>query len=206
MKPLDVVARDLVAPPLKAAGFRRRGRLFELDSPHGDRAFAELRQFRLGRHDAEFGIAVSVQPQVFFDWLNRDGDASRTRVGLWGLSLPAPGQSGVMRNHWSFDLDDESTGAELTRRVSQIVPGVLHLLDRANLVAYIRRTDTTRQEIFLRKDAALALLLSEDGPSDELDEVVGTLKTDSFFDELVHFVQRRAGTQPAACGGQNPPP
>ena len=198
MKALDQVARQRVAPVLKEAGFRRSRRCFWLESRSGDRAFVALSPFKLGVHDAEFFVDFAVLPTVYRDLVNRNGgqaSAAGAAAGLWTDRLPAPGLRGsAMRHHWSFDLDDEETGRDLTTRLRQVLPGLIRLLDRESLLAYVRDPSTPHRELTLRRDAAVALLLAERGPSAELDEQLAGLRGDDLYDPLVAFIRERAAT------------
>src|SRR6478752_6286763 len=100
-KPFDQVVRDRIAPVAKSAGFTKKGRLFIREDERGDRAVLEVRQHRLGRHDAEFFLDVHVQPRIWRDYLTRDG--GDTHAGIWSDRLPPPGQpAGGMSDLWSF--------------------------------------------------------------------------------------------------------
>ncbi|WP_426562463.1 hypothetical protein ACPPVT_17450 [Angustibacter sp. McL0619] len=193
MKPLDQVVRDRVAPVLKDAGFKRKGRAFWLASPSGDYAVVAVSAFKLAVHDAEFFVDFAVTPKAYLDFVNRNGDAQGAPGGLWTDRLQVPGKQTIaMRDHWSFDLDDDATGEQLTTLLRQVVPSLIRLLDRRNLLAYVREPSTRMQEIWIRpREAAVALLLADDGPSAELEQLVGGLAQDDRHAELVAFIRRR---------------
>lgn len=96
--------------------------------------------FRLAVHDAEFFVDFAVLPKVYWDLINRKDDPAGAPAGLWTDRLPAPGLRDIgMRHHWSFNLDDGETGQELTKRLRQVLPGLIRLL-----VAFIQHRAASR--------------------------------------------------------------
>lgn len=196
MKAIDQVIRDRVAPVLREAGFHRQRRTFWLETQAGDRAIVAVKPFSLGAREAEFFVDLAILPKVYWDWINRHGDPSGAPIGLWSDLLPAPGNhDSAWLRHWSFDLDDEQTGQQLTWRLQQVTPGLIRLLDPGNLVDYVRGPSTPAAELHLRQDAALALLLAEHGASAELHERLAMLEADGFYRDLVAYIRQRTATQ-----------
>jgi hypothetical protein len=193
VKALDQVLRDRIAPALKEAGFSRKGRLFWLESPGGDRAFVSFGAFKLGQHDAEFFVDVAVLPAVYADFVTRDGGGVTVADGLWTDRLAVPGkQTLAMRDHWSFDAGDEAAAQTLTESVRQVLPKLVHLLDRANLLAYVRDPSTRPQEIKIQpREDAVTLLLADQGPSAELEQRLAALEAADPDDVLVAFIRKR---------------
>jgi hypothetical protein len=191
VKALDQVLRDRIAPVLKEAGFSRKGRLFWLESAAGDRAFVSFGAFKLGQHDAEFFVDVGVLPTVYADFVTRDGDG--VAGGLWTDRLQVPGkQTLAMRDHWSFDAGDDAAAQTLTESVRQVLPKLVHLLDRANLLAYVRDASTRPQEIKIQpREDAVTLLLADQGPSAELEQRLAALEATDPDDVLVAFIRKR---------------
>lgn len=172
VKPLDQVVRDRIAPVLKDAGFRKKGRLFTLENEGGDRAIVEVYQFRLGRHDAEFLVELDIQPRVWRDWMAHLG--FETHDGVWSDRLRVPGRY-AGDDLWSVDLDDEAAGSQLSETVAAAVPGLLHLLDVKNLLAHVRATAST----YPRGSLILPALLATRGPSEELEQLLSALEQDA---------------------------
>lgn len=97
MKVLDRTIRERVAPIMQAAGFKRKGRLFWLESAKRDRAFLWFSPFKLGEHDAEFFVDAGIVPTAYADFVTRDGDSSvTTGTALWSLRLTVPGKQGYV--------------------------------------------------------------------------------------------------------------
>ena len=172
VKPLDQVVRDRIAPVLKGAGFKKEGRLFILENEGGDRAAVEVRQYRLGRHDAEFFIDLDIQPRVWHNFMAHRG--IKTHGGIWSDRLRVPGRpvGRIMSDQWSFDLDDEEAGRQLSETMAAALPGLLHLLDVKNLLAHVRATASMTS----RPSVKLAALLSTQGPSEELEQLLSALE------------------------------
>ncbi|WP_235532632.1 hypothetical protein [Nocardioides sp. Root140] len=199
MKPVDEVVRDRIAPVLRRAGFQRRRRHFWFDSASGDRAYVEVRPFKLGFREAEFFVDLGVQPRIWADWLGRDG--GETRDVLWADRLMVPGRRPPMADHWSFDLVDEPAGDLLATELSARLPEILGLLDPALLLGYARTLPRPGRKISVRPEIALAVMLATQGPSDELEQSLGALATDpdwvAFDTEFVAFVRGWIAQHPA---------
>lgn len=195
MKALDQVVRDRIAPIMKRAGFTRKGRLFWLETPLGDRAFLWFSPFTLGQHEAEFFVEASIQPATYVDLITRTGKRPLTAGdALWGGRIPVPGkQTLALRDHWSFDGDDDTAVEHLAALVGQAVPRLVHLLDRESLLAYVRDPSTRAQEIRIQpRENAVTLLLAGQGPSDELEHRLMALDAADPGSPLAAFIRSRA--------------
>jgi hypothetical protein len=195
VKALDQVIRDRIAPNMKRAGFSRKGRLFWRESPLGDRAFLWFSPFTLGQHEAEFFVEASIQPAIYVELLTRTGERPLTAGdALWTGRIPMPGKHTLaLRDHWSFDGDDDTAVEHLADLVGRAVPRLLHLLDRENLLAYVRDPSTRPQEIRIQpRENAVTLLLAGQGPSDELERRVVALEAADPADPLAAFIRARA--------------
>jgi hypothetical protein len=192
---LDRTIRERIAPIMKAAGFKRKGRLFWLESAMGDRAFLWFSPFKLGEHDAEFFVDAGIVPAAYADFVTRDGDSAvMTGTALWSLRLTVPGKQGyVGRDLWSFDAGDEEATEKLTATIRDVVPGLVQLLDPAHLLEHVRDPSTRPQEIRLPRQNAITLLLSEHGSADELEGLLVALEEPGVdpSGDLAEFIRHR---------------
>jgi hypothetical protein len=196
VKPLDQVIRDRIAPVLKDAGFRRKGRLFWLETSSGGCATVDVISFRLGYHDAEFFVEIDVEPGVYSDFCSRRGAGGG---GLWWDRLRVPGKpAGRMSDLWSINIDDDAAGQQLTETLRQALPQVLDLLDHKNMLAFVQKSPDSWRRIRPHRDVAITLLLAEEGPSAELDQRLAELEatdpTDKWAElsrDLAAFVRKR---------------
>ena len=171
VQPLDAVIRDHIAPVLVGAGFKKTGRLFTLENEYGDRAFVQVRSFKLGRRDAEFDVDLHIQPKIWHDWLTRDG--GDTILGIWTSRLRPRG-----RDMWSMDLGDGAAANELADALSDALPGFLCYLDAENLLAYARNPTDSPPKVGGGL-AVLPTLLAIWGSSDELEARLTRLASES---------------------------
>jgi hypothetical protein len=193
MDAIDQVILDRVAPVLEEGGFRHQGRVFWLQSAPRDRALVSVHASRLGPRQAEFFVDLAILPAVYRDWLSQRGKRHDDPIGLWTGPLHSPGRhDSAWLGHWSFDLDDHETGQQLTWRLRKMLPGLVRLLDRDNFLAFVRNPSTPESELHLRRDAAIALLLAENGDSVELDTLLAGLAAQGSHPDLVPYIRTRA--------------
>lgn len=182
MRPLDQVVRDRIAPVLREAGFKRRGRWFRRENDRGDAACVYVRAFRLGVHDAEFFVNRYVLPKIWWDFTSRDGSGGA--FGLWSDRLMVPGMepprarnsSVNLPDHWSFDLSDQPAGHLLSDTLAGSLPEFLALLDPLVLLDYARTAPRVPgRKITVHQGMSVAALVASLGPSEELDRLLEEL-------------------------------
>lgn len=176
LNPLDEVARRLMAPVLAEFGFRRRGRRFLLEQPSGAWAEVQPRPFKLGINEAEFFVDIEVEPGIYERFLNRYGDRDSYCGGMWNGRLNRPDPPTALHGQWSFDLGDADSESEFTETLRNFVPMFLPLLDAEHMLAHIRDPIPGLSPVSVRRDLAIALLLAEAGPSEELEQRLSELE------------------------------
>ena len=150
---LDTLLTSEVAPPMRAAGYKRKGRRFILENDRGDRAFIEVStsgRLVLGDGYRHFWVRPWMMPEPFTDkWRARTvGDPLSAGDGLplWDVRPPAAFVSRWGDDVWAVPEGDPDQVAECGRAVAQaLVPSVVEqqrrLLDRATLLQETRRAD-----------------------------------------------------------------
>lgn len=132
---------------------------------------------------------LHVLPKIWDDFLVSKGFAS-SFIGLWRDRAPSP-----TADHWAFNLDDERAGEQLTAAIEAVVPEMIHLLDPANFLDYVRLPVRQSEKVNPRREAVLAVLLAAQGPSEELEQQLeklgGDPRWETFDGETTSFIRDR---------------
>jgi hypothetical protein len=175
--------RDRVGPALRSLGFKGSGSRWTLAAANGDRAIVNA-QSSSGSSKAEvlFVINLAVVPLPWWDWKctgfpKHLKSTPKEHDGLWRDRLHA--QRGVFQRGseawWSVrDPASATICADdvVEQLASESVPRLSALLDRDNLAASARTGDLgffRGEQHLLFFDHALAALIVDEGPSEELD-------------------------------------
>lgn len=187
---LKVALRAIVGPFLRGQGFKGSGATWRLTASNGDVAVLNVQSSQFSSvDDLRCVINMSIVPVPWWDWqrerMSYAGSAApKERDGLWRERLHPAGAPTDFDVWWQM-VDEQSSAEAALEMVSQLehegLPTLRQLLDRVALMASIRRADLG----FLKGrpnrysfDRALAMLLADDGPSPELDELLVRLNTD----------------------------
>jgi len=179
-----MVAKRIV-PVLREAGYRGTAGTYTLTAPGGDVAIVNLQKSRWNSADeVAFTVNLAIVPVPWFDWQQKEhGLASKARLreyhGLWRDRLrPSPTLS-EERDFWV--VRDETTAdacaADVTAKLRQDgLPRLSSLLDRPALIEAVRAGDFGF--IKMSPTLPLAVILSDHGPSRELEDAVRSLQAD----------------------------
>ena len=197
MKPLDGFVGEVAAPLLRERGYKRSGRSFWLDagSRHGV-AFLGFQEFRLGRHDLEFFVNMSVTFPAWRQWVYGDDDMAEPNEadGLWhNARLAVPGKSWMQELHlWELDVADSAAVELFHSTLAVALDRLEYLTVRSNMIEALRRHELPIEEIGLPTERhAIARLLSEEGPSPELEEALTEIEAEQGRDEFVTWVRQQ---------------
>lgn len=184
MNPVDDVTRRLMAPVLTEFGFHRKGRTFLTHRPPAGWARVQARVDRVGHYQAEFFVDIQVEPGVYEEFVNRRGDRPKYCGWMWTGRLFVPDSPLLVPDQWSFDLGDIAAEFEFVDSLRAFVPRFLALLDPGAMLAHVRNPVSGLGSIVVRRDLAIALLLAEAGPSDELQRRLAELESTDPEDPL----------------------
>jgi len=183
VNPIDQVVRDVAAPVLKAAGYRRAGRNFRSVGSRGDVAIVHFGSNRLGWHDAEIIVDLAVAVQPHLDRFALQGTAVEPgredvaygfwRDRLWGPPKPDDTDD-VPSQHWGLDLEDDEAARRFAAALQEAATRLKNLAERENLIAAIRDPATIPQMFSIRtRHRALAMLLADEaGNGAELEQLL----------------------------------
>ena len=187
---LNVALRTIVGPFLRARGFKGSGATWRLTASNRDVAVVNVQSSQFSSADhLRCVINMSIVPVPWWDWQRErmsyaSSAAPKERDGLWRERLHPTGAPTGVDVWWQMTDEQSSTEAALDM-VRQLdhegLPTLRQLLDRRALMASIRRDDLgflKGQANRYSFDRALAMLLADDGPGPELDELLIRLDTD----------------------------
>lgn len=193
VKPLDQLLRGRVAPLLARRGFVRHGRVFEASPSGGDKAIVEFRPWSIGKHDIEALVDCRVQPEVWSAWARARNPNDPGNGGMLEWRVADPGRPLPAGNCWEFDIDDEPSIDRLLKTLDRAIDRAMTLCDRGAFIDLLRKGEVPRLgDHIMRRDVALALLLSDEGRSEELAALVTVLKSDDIDPGIIGFIERRA--------------
>jgi hypothetical protein len=176
-----MVARDVV-PLLRAYGYRGTAGTWVLTAPSGDAAIVNLQKSRWNTSDElAFTVNLAVVPVPWFEWeQHRMGLSAATKLreyyGLWRDRLdPSPGLS-QDGDFWMVrdEASANACGMDVVAKLQRVgLPRLSALLDRKVLTEAIEAGDFG----YIKMDPVVpfAVMLSDHGPSDELEEALRRL-------------------------------
>ena len=205
-----VVLRDTVGPALRAVGFTGSGTTWTLKAPNNDVAIVNAQSSQASTaEEVQFVVNLAVAPASWRAWRNTllhrpEPRAPKEHDGLWRDRLH-PRLEVPRREHgtepWWVIRDERDARACADDVVGQLiqhaVPRLRQLLDRDTLLVTVRTGDFG----FLYHDptVALAVLVSDRGPSAELDDLLARIAADpddrhrSRNEQLIEWIHRRVG-------------
>jgi hypothetical protein len=199
--------RDVVSPVLRTEGFKGSGSTWRLASERGDYAIVNV-QSSSGSSAREVLFVINLAVVVAPRWAHALSSATvpRSKVpkeydGLWRDRLrPSPGVAARRGGEWWSVADALSAREAAEDVVAQLRDGALAklrwLLDRGNMVSTIRDQDLgffrgSHHSVYFH--SALAYVLADDGPSEELSELLDHVLLDDV--EARDDLRRRAETR-----------
>jgi hypothetical protein len=214
---LKFVLREVVGPYLRSEGFKGSGATWTLTAPHGDRAVVNVQSSQFSsKSEVRCIVNIAVVPEPWWAWQSvQHGRALPKSVkeshGLWRERLqPSTGGDPRGSEGWWSVRDEATARAAAADMVSQLradaVPRLRRLLDREAIQAAVRAGDlgfiTARSSpVFF--DRALAVLLADQGPSEELDALLARLAEErdedlrAFNETFVPWLRARAASREA---------
>ena len=218
---LDVAARDhlksalrtTVGPFLRQQNFKGSGTSWLLRSPSNDVAIVNVQSSQFSSaDDVRCVINLSVIPASWWDWQCRrlalsPSSAPKEQHGLWRYRLHPTGAEPGVDVWWNVTDEQSSTDVAsdmVIRLQREGVPTLRRLLDRSEMIASVRRADLghLKGDVNRRSfDRALAILLADEDPSAELEEVLLRLAVDhgdgagAATRELIEWVTARASAK-----------
>lgn len=171
--------RDQVGPSVRRCGFTgSSGRWTLRDPTSGDVAVVQAQGSRWNSaEEVTFFVNLAVVPQPWWRYmvdLYAHSGEPKEYHGVWRDRLERPGPEPVGRDEWRFTdaISAHAVGAQVADLLTTTgVPLLRRYLDRSTVLDYLRTRDTSR----LSGGEPLAVVLSDAGPSAELDTVLETL-------------------------------
>ncbi|MFD9339688.1 hypothetical protein ACFWBF_35720 [Streptomyces sp. NPDC060028] len=205
MTALDLLVKQHLAPVMKAAGFKRSGRTFRLTASNGDQAILGFARHYVDPDAAVFEVGYRIVPAPYWEWIDRysvnGGARSPIAFGpavLAGSVIPplhaahAPDSAVPFRERWALRVDNSHVCGEALAAVlhDEVIPQIVHLLDRSNLLQecrhpalpVVRLVPLKRVEILLRVD---------DAPKEEIESLLADVPLASPGDNFVTWTRQR---------------
>lgn len=185
--------RLTLGPALRSEGFAGSGSNWRMRNEHGDWAGINIQKSAWGSADSVSAyVNLSITPlpvHVFNAWFEGRAAAKQPLAdsGLWTARLERPDDGSDASPGW-WDFGDGSAGEKLIRAMiesiqSRGVPTLRSLLVRPTLLDYLK--DDASEEVeggylgIWSRPAMRALILSDSGPSSELDRELKTLEREA---------------------------
>lgn len=171
--------RDQVGPALRRCGFAgSSGRWTLRDPASGDLAIVQAQGSKWNSADeVTFFVNLAVVPEPWWRYtvdLYPEKGEPKEYHGVWRDRLERPGPEPIGRDEWRFTdaAAAQTVGAQVADLLTATgVPLLRRYLDRSAVLDYLRTRDTSR----MTGGEPLAVMLSDAGPSAELDAVLGAL-------------------------------
>lgn len=211
----EKMSNEQVAPMLRSEQFAGSRGTWSKRSAHGDWAIVNLQKSRWNTSDrVAFTVNLSVVPEPWFAWQAKQyGFAStkkpREENGLWRDRLHP--SAGLSEDGQFWVVSDAATalacGEDVIGQLQNFgIPHLLKLLDREALMDAIRAEDFGYMK--MSRLIPLVVMLSESGPSEELDQAISSLESNlpGFRDwklkgEFVTWARERAALRRSDPGG-----
>jgi hypothetical protein len=179
---LRVALRDILAPVLRSNGFKGSGRNFRRTNDHGDWAVVNVQSSSFGTSaEASCAVNLALAPRPWIEWLSHlNGHPPPMTVGeQHGLYRDRLRPPGVRSDYW-WRVDSEATARTAAEEMVELLqstglPTLTRLLDREHLLTAVRTCELgdfngDRWATFCKR--AEALLIAEDGPSQQLTDLL----------------------------------
>ena len=172
--------RDIIGPALRRHGFKGSAPNWVLVADNGDRAIVNVQSSAWNSADeVRFYVNLAVVPSPWWSWAQHEspelaGKKPKQQHGLWQQRLEET-------QPWSVvdDASAQNCGADVVDKLEhQAIPVLRRLIDRHEMIASIRAGDCGEirgpdDQIYF--DRALAIVISDNGPSQELDQLLAQL-------------------------------
>jgi len=208
------VLRDQVGPALRLHGFKGSGTTWRLANPAGDVAIVNVQSSRYSsREEVTCVINLAVVPEPWWAIKTVENSTGRSSMpkdydGLFHDRLHPQHEPGTGEAWWHITAaaTARAVAADMVQQLeSEGVPVLTRMLDRAHLIAAIREGDLGFLKGELNRaffDHALAVMLSDDGPSAELDNLLQKIETtaagtqrETSTRRTVDWIHQRAATR-----------
>jgi hypothetical protein len=178
-----MMLRDIIGPALRQHGFKGSAPNWVLVAEDGDRAIVSVQSSAWNSADeVRFYVNLSVVPKPWWSWEQHgspelEGKTPKEQHGLWRQRLEETQPWMVVD-----EASAQNCGADVVTQLDNEAIPVLHrLVHRHEMIASIRAGECGEirgpgYQIYF--DRALAILISEEGPSQELDQLVSQLAAD----------------------------
>ena len=177
---LKAAVRDAVGPAARDHGFQGSAPNWRKGNDLGDWAIVNVQSSRYSTGDSlRCVVNLSLAPEPWLAWrAARHGPLPKTlseSYGLYRKRLHPTGTMGNVDGWWEVNHPDDAAdiAADLARQLDLAGwPTLTRLLDRSAMVDQVRGGDlgdVTREHHDVLFARALALLVSDNGPSRELD-------------------------------------
>jgi Domain of unknown function (DUF4304) len=183
---LKVAMRTLVGPWLRSRGFKGSGNTWRLKSDRGDFAIVNVQTSQFStRDELTFAVNMAVAPEPWLSWnafrtypgtdpkyLLRPNPSKPRAEGVWaGRLQPGGNKPG---SEWWIVSDESTAIAAANDVILQLdragLPWLRRLLDREAITELVRTSDG--DGFWCNRYLTLAVLLSDEGPSDDLDQAL----------------------------------
>jgi hypothetical protein len=187
---LKLVLRDQVGPSLRLRGFKGAGANWHLKNTAGDVAIVNIQSSRYSSKDeVKCVINLAVVPEPWWSMkasmsLSTKPTTPKEYDGLYRDRVH-PSQTPAIGEAWWQITTEASAIAVAADMIQQFeaegIPALTRMLDRGQLIAALRKGDFgmwkgEANRLFF--DRALAVMLSDHGPSAELDDLLLKIESD----------------------------
>lgn len=182
---LKTALRDRLGPVLRTAGFKGSAPTWVLGSPTDDRAIVNVQSSdSTSKAEALFTVNLTVVPRAWWRWESHKLGKSENRAvkeydGLWRERLRARQQQALGRPDWWSVTDQASAYRAVDDVVAQVENGATaHLQALVEPGAMLAAARAGRLgPVTFDTRGAIAVLLTENGASEELFALLDELET-----------------------------
>ena len=197
---VSAVMADYLAPALRAEGWKRTGTSFRWTDDSGDQAVIALRRSQGARPDWDkLSVNAALWTAAYIDLKRAVGSIRGNPSGERGVFTARVGDPDTEFPWWELTPDTaESCGRRLVEVVAGHVAPILRAsLDRKYLLA-LRRSDSGPPGLrWLALDGLLVLLALtiDDGPSDELEQLIARARSHNDGEVIESWARTRLATR-----------